>query len=260
MNLLPQLFAASLSLGLSLTAHAELDATQRGLQIAQEVKKRESGFQSARVDIEMVLVDRQGQSSTRRLRNSIIEGRGDKNRLVFDAPPDVRGTVFLSFTNVDRADEQWLYLPALKRTKRIASDNKAGSFMGSEFAFEDIASQEVEKFTYKYLGDDAVGRASFKLERIPRDEGSGYTRQIMWVDAERHVPLKIEYFDRRNELQKTLVYTDYQLYDAQFWKPANMTMSNHQNGKSTVLKFSSYRFRAGVTAQELDPQRIDNER
>ena len=169
--------------------------------------------------------------------------------------------MFLSFAHTDRADDQWLYLPSLKRTRRIASESKAGSFMGSEFAFEDITTQALLKFSYTYVGQDKLeARQALKIERVPRYEGSGYVRQTVWVDADRYVPLKIEFFDRRNELQKTLLYADYQFQDGRFWKPASISMANHQSGKSTTIKFTNYQYRSHVPAQDFDPQRLENER
>jgi len=82
-------------------------------------------------------------------------------------------------------DDQWLYLPALKRLKRISSRKKSGPFMGSEFAYEDMSSQEVEKYRYKWLRDETVeGRDAYVVERRPTYEYSGYTRQIVWIDKE----------------------------------------------------------------------------
>jgi outer membrane lipoprotein-sorting protein len=244
-------------------ARGEVDPAARGLQIATEMHGRDSNFGNYRVDMDMTLRDRQGQSSTRRIRAAVLEvvSGGDKSRLVFDAPADLRGTVFLSFAHSDRADDQWLYLPSLKRTRRIASESKAGSFMGSEFAFEDITAQELMKFSYSFSGTDTLeSRQALKIERVPRYEGSGYVRQTVWVDAERYVPLKVEFFDRRNALQKTLVYGGYQLQDGRFWEPDSMDMVNHQTGKSTTIQFSNYRYRSDLSAQDFDPQRLENER
>lgn len=245
---------------LPLPALADGDAAQRGLQIAEEMTRRDKGFKSFRMNMEMVLRDRQGQSSVRQIRAAVLEvdGDGDKVVMMFETPADTRGTVFLSFAHADKADDQWLYLPSIKRTKRIASETRAGSFMGSEFAFEDMTAQELRKYDYKYLGDDKLAeRSSAKLERIPRYEGSGYTRQVMWVDAERFIPLKIEFYDRRNELLKTLNFSGYKLHENKFWKAGTMAMENHQSGKSTVITLSNYQFRAGVSEQDFDPQRLE---
>ncbi len=120
---------------------------ERGRQIAAEWDRRDTGWKNMTASLQMLLRNRHGQESTRQLRNKSLEmdGDGDKLLVMFDHPRDVKGTNFLSFTHVTGPDDQWLYLPALKRIKRIASNNKSGPFMGSEFAYEDLASQEVEK-------------------------------------------------------------------------------------------------------------------
>ena len=102
--------------------------------------RRDNGFKDFKVDMEMILRNRHGQESKRVIRLKTLEdpGDGDKSMSIFDEPRDVKGTAFLSYTHKSGSDDQWLYLPALRRVKRIASDNKSGSFMGSEFAFEDI--------------------------------------------------------------------------------------------------------------------------
>mgnify|MGYP006058348427 FL=1 len=104
----------------------------------------------------MTLFDQYGNSTSRKIRNRTLEGtdEGDLSLVIFDTPADVKGTAFLSHTKKSGSDDQWLYLPALKRVKRIASSNQAGPFMGSEFAYEDISSQELEKYTYKYLRNE----------------------------------------------------------------------------------------------------------
>jgi len=253
----------SVLLGVASLAQAsspEAESARRGYEIAREMTERDSRFHSYRMQMEMVLRDRQGQQSVRQIRGAVleVEGDGDKYLMVFDAPADTKGTAFLSFAHPSKPDDQWLYLPSLKRTKRIASDSKSGSFMGSEFAFEDLTTQELEKYAYKYLGEEAVDeRPSHKIERVPRYEGSGYTRQLVWVDRERMVPLRIQFYDRRNELLKTLQLSGYKLYENRFWKAGTMNMENHLSGKSTRIALSNYQFRVGVSEQDFDPQRLE---
>ena len=121
-------------------------ADNRGLEIAQEVEKRDTGWGNFTADMEMILTDRKGRTTTRALhtKNLEVDGDGDKLMSIFYTPRDVKGTVMLTFSHKLSADDQWLYLPALKRVKRISSRNKSGPFMGSEFAFEDLSSQEVD--------------------------------------------------------------------------------------------------------------------
>ncbi len=230
-------------------------AQEKGLAIAVEAERRDSGWGDSRAAMLMVLKNRQGDESVRevRVRSLEVEGDGDKSLSIFDQPRDVKGTAFLSFSHATRPDDQWLYLPALKRVKRISSRNKSGPFMGSEFAYEDISSQEVEKYRYKHLRDEQLdGRDVFVVERYPEYENSGYTRQVAWIDAERYIPLKVDFYDRKDSLLKTLSYSDYRQYLDRYWRADSMLMVNHQNGKSTRLDWSDYQFGTGLQERDFD--------
>ena len=125
--------------------------------------------------------------------------------------------------------------------------------MGSEFAYEDISSQEVAKYTYKYIKDDSAnGLGCFVVERYPVDKNSGYTRQIVWVDKDEYRPQKVEYYDRKNALLKTLVFTEYHQHLDKFWRAYDMSMRNHQTGKSTTLKWSEMKFQVGLSKRDFD--------
>ena len=130
------------------SAHAETPE-EKGLAIAIEGDLRDQGFSDSSVKLQMILRNRHGESSTRELRIKTLEimgpGLGDKSLTIFDHPRDVKGSAFLSFTRIKEPDDQWLYLPALKRIKSISSANKSGPFKGSEFYYEDLASQEDAK-------------------------------------------------------------------------------------------------------------------
>lgn len=225
-------------------------AQEKGLEISKEVDQRDTGFQDQQVEMEMVLRNKQGQESLRFMRSRImeVEADGDKSMIIFDRPRDVKGTALLTYTHKTGPDDQWLYLPALKRVKRIASRNKSGPFMGSEFAYEDLTSQEVEKYTYRFVEETELnGVAMFLIERDPVDENSGYKRQLVWINQAEYRPEKIEFYDRKNSLLKTLEFKGYQQYLDQFWRADEMFMQNHQTGKSTVLKWKNYQFRNGFS-------------
>ncbi len=231
------------------------DDQARGLEIAMEADRRDTGFDDFTAGMTMILRNRHGQESQRQIRTRTkeVDGDGDKALLIFDQPRDVKGTAFLNYTHATGPDDQWLYLPALKRVKRIASNNKSGPFMGSEFAYEDISSQEVEKYTYKYLRDEALdGADHFVVERYPTDKKSGYTRQVAWYDQAEYRLQKVEFYDRKGDLLKTLTYHDYQQYLDQYWRAARMEMVNHQTGKSTTLLWRDYEFRVGLTDRDFD--------
>jgi len=120
--------------------------------------------------------------------------------------------------------------------------------MSSEFAYEDISSQEVEKYTYKWIRDETFdGKACSVVEYYPVDtKNSGYTRMLNWIDKETFRPWKVEYYDRKGSLLKTLSIKGYAKFLDQYWRASEMNMVNHQNGKSTKLLLSEYKFRVGL--------------
>jgi len=238
---------------------------EKGRAIAEEMDRRDLGWGDSSTTLTMMLANRQGQSSTRELRLQALEvledGKGDKSLVVFDRPRDVAGTAFLSHTKITDPDDQWLFLPALKRVKRISSANKSGPFMGSEFAYEDMVSQEVNKYKYEWLRDEACGElACFVIARIPVYENSGYTRQVVWVDNQEYRPIKIDFYDRKNSLLKSLDYSDYQRYLDSYWRAGTMKMVNHQTGKSTLLSFAKYKFQTGLAEGDFTSSRLKRAR
>ncbi len=245
----------SLLLLLPLVANAET-AEEKGLAIAKAADEYDKGFGDFTADLEMILKNRKGQESVRKIRTRTLEvkGDGDKSMSIFDEPADIKGTAMLTFSHGLKPDDQWLYLPALKRVKRIASRNKSGPFMGSEFAFEDLGSQEVEKYTYKFLREEpcADGWECYVIERKPAYKYSGYSKQIVWLDKEAYRVVKVEFYDRKGELLKTLTASGYQKYLDHYWRPDEMFMQNHQTGKSTRLIWKNYKFRTGLDEKDFN--------
>jgi len=230
------------------------DAAGRGRAIAVEADRRDAGFGDLTAEMVMILRNRHGQESRRdiRLRTLEVDGDGDKSMSIFDRPRDVEGTAFLSFSHTTGNDDQWLYLPALSRVKRISTSNKSGPFMGSEFSYEDISSQEVDEYTYTWIRDETLdGVEMYVIERVPVDKNSGYTKLITWI-MEHFRTMKVEFYDRKGSLMKTLTPEGYHQYLEQFWRPDVMNMVNHQTGKSTVLEWTNYQFQTGLSDRDFD--------
>ena len=245
---------AMIAIGVSFFANAETDE-EKGLRIAMEADAFDTGFNDFTADMLMTLKNKKGKESVRKIKSKTLEvsGDGDKSLSLFLEPGDVKGTASLTYSHGLEPDDQWLYLPALKRVKRISSKNKSGPFMGSEFAFEDLGSQEVEKYTYKYLRDEACGEYQcYVIERTPAYKYSGYTRQLGWIDKQAYRPIKIEYYDRKNSLLKTLNSKGFQQYAGKHWRADEMLMENHQTGKSTTLTWTNYAFKTGLTENDFD--------
>lgn len=247
---------SAIGLLFTLGAHANTAPSEdKGKWVAVSADEFDSGFINQTSKVTMVLENSQGQKAKRELRIRIleVENDGDKSLTIFDTPGDVKGTSFLSFSHSLDPDEQWLYLPSLKRVKRISSSNKSGPFMGSEFAYEDLASQEVDKYTYAYIEPQTVlGEPGHVIERIPVDKNSGYARQRVWIDGKHWRTEKIEFYDRKNELLKTLKYSGYREYANNKWRADEMIMTNHQNGKGTTLYWDDIQFGINITSKDFD--------
>ena len=236
---------------------------EKGLRIANEAAKQDDGFHSYTAVGKMVLRDKQGREALRDFRTRTLEvpGDGNKSVIVFDRPRDIRRSALLTITHKTGNDDQWVYLPALKRVKRISSANRSGAFFGSEFAYEDFTDQQVEKYTYKWLRDEPCpGTADLvchATERYPTDERSGYSRQVAWLDQSQYRIFKIDYYDRKNSHLKTLNISDYRQYESRYWRASTLSVSNHQNGKSTLLTWSDYDFRVDLRDDQFTKRALE---
>ena len=236
---------------------------EKGLAIALETDNRDKGWQDSYAEMKMVLRNRHGKESIRQIRvtNLEVDGDGDKGLTVFDEPRDIKGTAFLSYSHALEPDEQWIFLPALKRVKRISSSNKSGPFMGSEFAYEDISSFEIPKYSYLYLRDELFnGMDCYVLELRPQYQHSGYTKSHVWIDKAEFRSQKIDYYDRKDSLLKTQIFSDYQQYLDQYWRAHTMTMQNHQNGKSTTLQWDNFQFKTGLNDGDFKKNDLKRQR
>ncbi len=259
-----QIFGAMLLIALGALAAVPSFATtaeEKGFEIAARSDRSDRGFGDSDVELTMVLRNAAGQESSRSLSIATLEvadeSVGDKSIVLFSTPRDIQGTALLSHAKILDPDDQWLYLPALKRIKRISSTNKSGPFVGSEFAFEDLTAIELNKFDYKYLRDEICGELQCEVvERIPRYENSGYTKQISWIDTTIYQIRKIEFYDRRGDLLKVLELDDYREYGDGYWRAHRLVMTNLQTNKSTDLIYGDYTFSTGLTDSDFVKGRL----
>jgi len=231
---------------------------QRGRDIAFAVEKANSGFGGELSEIKMVLYNAHGDKTVRRMSIKTKETPkdGDKSIISFIWPADVKGTRMLTWTHKRDDDDQWLYMPALKRTKRISARNQSGSFMGSEFAYEDMGSQEPEKYHYKHLKNIMVKKRKFwLLERIPKGR-SGYGRELLWIDRKYMNPTKTEFYDSKNELLKTATFKRYARY-GRYWRPRSIEMFNHQTRKHSILYWEKRDLGERFNDEDFDRENLD---
>jgi len=244
------------------TLSGEISAN-KGLDIAKLSDKNNEGYVDSSSSMTMQLINKKGDIVERKLAFKRLEvpEDGDKSIAVFESPRDVKGVAILSYAHKVKSDDQWLYLPALKRVKRIASKNKSGPFLGSEFSFEDFSFQEVEKYDYTFIGEETCSNLMcLVIERRPLDPYSGYTKQLVWIDKENYLVQKIHHYDRKSFHLKTQTFEEYKLYEGFFWQPHKIKMMNHQNGKSSILKFQDIKLNSGFTDKDFSQNSLRRSR
>lgn len=231
------------------------ESDEKGYAIAARSDASDSGFGSSEVTATMILRNAAGQETERKMSFRTLEREnenvGDKSLVIFETPRDVSGTALLSHAKILESDDQWLYIPAIARVKRISSANKSGPFVGSEFAFEDFTSTELNKYAYKYIGEDQIdGFVVDVVERYPLYEKSGYTRHVSYVDREIYQLRRVEFYDRKDALLKTLNLTDYRDYNG-VWRAQKLSMTNHQTKKETDLLYGEFDFSSDLSDSDF---------
>lgn len=245
----------SLCFGASLSfAHAET-VEEKGLSIIQEAERRDQGWHDMVSTLTMELYNKHGEKRERILTSKALEvpNDGNKRLAVFEFPPDVRGTGLLTFSHKNGDDDQWLYIPSLMKVKRIAVSNRSGSFMGSEFSYEDISDDVVEKHNYRWLRDEECDEGEcFVVESTPLDlKNSGFSRRIIWMDKRHYFVHKTEYFDHKEKHYKTLFIRKYQRYMEKYWRPAEMEMVNHETERKTIIRWKNIDFSTGLGVEDF---------
>jgi len=231
---------------------------QSSLEVAKKSYDVMSGYGSSSSLTTMVLKNAQGVENIRKLEIKKLEGEsGDKSILTFLYPRDIQGTKLLSFEQIAKDDKQRLYLPALKRVKRISSRNKSGSFMASEFSYEDIASQNYKNYSYEGEALEVTqdGEKFFKITRVPLDKNSGYSKQIIFINAESYLAKNGEYFDKRGKLLKEVSFLEYQKLDS-VYRIKVMRMFNVQNKKESVLTWDEDKIKVNIPKSEFSKRAL----
>jgi len=240
--------ALALLAGAAGAAHAE---SLTGRQIMERVDQRNDGDREAR-DIDMLLIDKNGATRTRRLRGWRRDvGPDVQSILFFLAPPDVKDTGLLTwdYDDPDRDDEQWLYLPALKKTKRIAIGDKSGSFMGSDFSYADLTERNLSRWDYRLLKEDVLdGVKVWQVEAIPNTPKevaeTGYTKAVYVVRQDNDVLVRAVSWLRSGGRMKYYEVKKLEQIEG-IWVPTEMHMTTRKGDTAlhkTVLTLSNVRF------------------
>ncbi|MBU2647741.1 outer membrane lipoprotein-sorting protein [bacterium] len=228
-----------------------LAAEISGLDIMKKVDQLEDGDdQSSRAVY--TLINRRGQQ---RVRNTVRfwkdyngrEGFDSKMITFFESPPDVKGTAFLSWSYMDedRDDDQWLFLPALRKVRRIAAGNKDDYFMGTDFTYDDMGDRKVEEDTHTLLKSEPCGTDEcYVVESVPKRKRDMYSKKITWVDSKRWLIQKVDFYDRKGRFLKTLTMVWQEVKGIWTWKRGEM--KNHLSQHSTVIDVQEVKVNTGL--------------
>ena len=219
-----------------------------GLQIIENVYNRPVGNDS-QGDLTMSLINSRGDERVRKIKQFIKDfGTMEKKIMYFVAPADVLNTSFMnwSYDEADKDDDQWIYLPALKKVKRISSDSKSDYFMGSDFTYDDLGDRHPTADIHKVLREETVnGEACYVVESIPKDKDYMYTRTVSWIIKDKWIGLKKEFYDEDKELLKTLTVKKFEKIN-DYWIILHSEMFNVQKEHTTKMELADVTVDGGI--------------
>lgn len=231
----------------------------RAKDIIAQVLKNTTGYDHYAVDMQMQLNVENGKSLQRQIRQYVVEQPQDFERSigVFKTPADVKGSKMLMYAHADHADDQWLFLPALNRPKRIANENKSGAFFGSEIAFEDLGTAKLKKMEHHLVREEKYrGRDYYVLRSTPASKYSSYSAVEILIDKVTYLDGEIRYFDKKGQLYKVNAADYRQFKKNTVWLPVRQVMKNVQNGRTTVMTWSNYDFAYQIDPSYLAPEKF----
>ncbi|MDH4216031.1 MAG: outer membrane lipoprotein-sorting protein [Gallionella sp.] len=243
-------------------AAADLNARE----IMQRVDDRDDGDNSSS-EMEMVLIDKSGHERARKIRSFNKDKGEDKMRIMFFLEPaDVKDTGFLTYDYDDakKDDDQWLYLPALRKTKRIASSDKSGNFMGSDFNYADMTRKDLDAYDFKILKEEEVrGSRTWVIEAIPKTreeiEETGYTKSVVFVRQDSYVVVRAVHWVKDGGRLKYMDALKVEQIDG-IWTITENTMTTKQGKETlhkTVLRFGNVKYNQKLTEDMFSVRRLE---
>jgi len=246
-----KLFLAIILIGVSF-GHSLLAAELTGLEVINRHTATNDGFRDEVSLSKMRLYNAKGKVTAIRefeiKRLEETNAQGEKSMIKIIKPVDLRGTGLLSYQNKKRSDDQWLYLPALGKTKRIAGKGKSGRFIGSEFIHEDLLPYDANKYSYRYIKKELCGNVyCHVVESTPLFDDSAYSKTISWIRDDNYQNIKIDFYDKKSRLKKIAIFSNYKKLLGKFWRPYKTSMKNLLNGKKTDLIIEKLKIKTGLS-------------
>ena len=224
-----------------------------GLQIVDNVYNRDTGKDS-KGNLTMSLINSQGNERVRTIKQFIKDfGKVEKKIMFFMSPADVRNTSFVnwSYTEEGKDDDQWIYLPALKKVKRISSSSKSDYFMGSDFTYDDLGDRQPEADTHKLIREEKFkGEQCYVVESVPKDEEYMYSRTVTWIIKDKWIGLKKEFYDEDEDLLKILSVKKFEKIEG-LWIILHSEMVNVQKKHTTKMELSEVKINSGIPDRQF---------
>jgi outer membrane lipoprotein-sorting protein len=212
-------------------------------------------------DVTMTLLNARGQQRVREIRMLSKESNGiSRSVMFFTAPADVRGTGFLTVEQADGESDMWLYLPALRRIRRIVSSSRNESFMGSDLTYADLEPRDLDNYEYSRLADDQIdGEDAYVVEVTPATDEigqeTGYSRTVVWVSIEKLIPLRTDFYDRRGTLAKQM-FVEQTILVGGHWVMSRIVVANLTDGGSTIMETTNVEIDTGIDDDVFTQQQL----
>jgi len=214
------------------------------------------------------LINAAGQQRVRETdgQTKLIAGTTDNRRLVnFLSPADVRGTKTLLIEHSAADDDIWIYLPAMKKVRRLVASNKKDSFVGTDFSYGDVIGHKVEDWNHKVVRQEKVdGRDCYVVESTPKRpevaDNTGYSRRVSWINKESYIALRGEIYDQSGGLLKRTRAEDVQRVDTKNdrYQPMKLSAENVQTGHKTIIEFANFKANVGVGDEVFTARSLEN--
>ena len=234
-----------------------------GREIVQKVKDRPDG-DSRSSEMTIQLINKRGNVRERKVISySIDVGKNKKDRktlMFFQYPGDVKGTGFLTwdYDEIGKDDDKWLYLPAMKKTRRISgSSAKKDYFMGTDFTYDDMGSRNVDEDNHKLLREETMdGHKCWVVESTSKDSRDIYSKKISWIRQDCLIALKVEYYDKLGKLHRELKLSDITQVDG-IWVAKKMDMTNVQNNHKTIILIENPKYNIDIDENSFTVAKLE---
>ena len=233
-----------------------------GREVAILVDQRPDGDDRSS-ELTFTLINKQGKRRIRKVKSYQKDIASDtKSLMCFLSPADVKNTIFLQHEYDDpcKEDDKWLYLPALKKARRIAGSSKNDYFMGTDFTYDDMGDRNVDEDEHSLLQDETIdGHCCWVKESKPKDRNYMYSKVISWIRKDIYIPIKIDFYDRHGELLKSMVLSDFRNTDG-FWKAFKLEMENFQQKHKTIIEYQNVKYNSNLEDNLFEVSSIERGR